>query len=61
MDFAEQLESVAYVVCGEGTIPFEKFRRIWQVKGVNIGLTVHELQIKLFRVITYDSFVFQKN
>lgn len=54
MDFAEQLESVAYVVCGEGTIPFEKFRRIWQVKGVNIGLTVHELQIKLFRVITYD-------
>lgn len=34
MDFAEQLESVAYVLCGEGTIPFEKFRKIWQVKGV---------------------------
>lgn len=37
MDFAEQIESVAYVVCGEGTVPFDKFRKIWQVKGVNIA------------------------
>lgn len=36
MDFAEQLESVAYVLCGEGTIKFGKFRNIWQVKGVSM-------------------------
>lgn len=34
MDFAEQVESVAYVLCGEGTINFDKFRHIWHAKGV---------------------------
>lgn len=34
IDFAEQVESVAYVLCGEGTINFEKFRHIWHAKGV---------------------------
>lgn len=34
MDFAEQLESVAYVLCGEGTVTYEKFCQIWHAKGV---------------------------
>lgn len=34
IDFAEQLESVAYVLCGEGVITFEKFQQIWQAKGI---------------------------
>lgn len=36
MDFAEQVESVAYVLCGEGTINFDKFQHIWHAKGVSI-------------------------
>lgn len=44
MDFAEQVESVAYVLCGEETIPFKKFRKIWQVKGVG------ELSRKRYRL-----------
>lgn len=42
MDFAEQIESVAYVLCGEGTINFDKFQHIWHAKGVsklNIAIT----------------------
>lgn len=35
IDFAEQLESVAYVLCGDGTITFEKFGNIWLAKGVS--------------------------
>lgn len=35
IDFAEQLESVAYVLCGEGTITFEKFISIWNARGVS--------------------------
>lgn len=35
MDFAEQVESVAYVICGEELITFEKFCQIWHVKGVS--------------------------
>lgn len=35
IDFAEQLESVAYVLCGEGTIIFEKFISIWNARGVS--------------------------
>lgn len=35
MDFAEQLESVAYVICGEELITFDKFCQIWHVKGVS--------------------------
>lgn len=37
IDFAEQLESVAYVLCGDGTITFEKFKQIWYAKGVSIS------------------------
>lgn len=36
IDFAEQLESVAYVLCGEGTITFEKFISIWNARGVSV-------------------------
>lgn len=35
IDFAEQLESVAYVLCGEGPITFEKFISIWNARGVS--------------------------
>lgn len=35
IDFAEQLESVAYVLCGEGSIVFEKFVSIWKARGVS--------------------------
>lgn len=35
MDFAEQIESVAYVLCGEGTIVFDKFVSIWKARGVS--------------------------
>lgn len=35
MDFAEQLESVAYVLCGDGTISYDKFCHIWYAKGVS--------------------------
>lgn len=35
IDFAEQLESVAYVLCGEGPITFDKFVSIWNAKGVS--------------------------
>lgn len=34
---AEQLESVAYVICGEDLITFDKFCQIWHVKGVSGG------------------------
>lgn len=45
IDFAEQLESVAYVLCGEDPINFEKFQQIWNAKGI-LG--------KLFRLIDVD-------
>lgn len=35
IDFAEQIESVTYVICGENTIDFDKFSQIWQAKGVS--------------------------
>lgn len=35
IDFAEQLESVAYVLCGEDPIIFEKFISIWNARGVS--------------------------
>jgi hypothetical protein len=38
IDLAEQIESVAYVLCGEGLITFEKFCKIWQAKGVSTKL-----------------------
>lgn len=46
IDFAEQLESVAYVLCGDGVITFEKFQQIWQAKGI---------VDKLYRIIDVDS------
>lgn len=39
IDFAEQLESVAYVLCGEGPITFEKFISIWNARGVSSKIT----------------------
>lgn len=41
IDFAEQIESVAYVICGENLVTFDKFCLIWNAKGVRE-------QIKLF-------------
>uniref|UniRef100_A0A1B0CH89 EF-hand domain-containing protein n=2 Tax=Lutzomyia longipalpis TaxID=7200 RepID=A0A1B0CH89_LUTLO len=46
IDFAEQLESVAYVLCGEGRITFDKFCEIWHAKGI---------LDKLYRLIDTDS------
>lgn len=46
MDFAEQLESVAYVLCGEGTITFDKFTSIWNARGIFE---------KLYRLIDADA------
>lgn len=34
IDFAEQLESVAYVICGENTVNFDTFVQIWNAKGI---------------------------
>ncbi|KAG5675924.1 hypothetical protein PVAND_005781 [Polypedilum vanderplanki] len=34
IDFAEQLESVTYVICGENSVTFDKFMQIWNAKGV---------------------------
>jgi len=37
MDFAEQIESVAYVICGENKrVSFKNFRDIWHTRGVSI-------------------------
>ncbi|XP_055539502.1 uncharacterized protein LOC129726613 [Wyeomyia smithii] len=46
IDFAEQLESVAYVLCGEGTVSYDKFCQIWHAKGI---------LDKLYRLIDVDS------
>lgn len=35
IDFAEQLESVAYVISGENAITFDTFVQIWNAKGVS--------------------------
>lgn len=45
IDFAEQLESVAYVLCGEDPIRFDKFYQIWTAKGI---------LDKLYRLIDTD-------
>jgi hypothetical protein len=34
-DLAEQLESVAYVLCGDQPIVLQKFYQIFQAKGVS--------------------------
>lgn len=34
-DLAEQLESVAYVLCGDQPISLQKFYQIFQAKGVS--------------------------
>ncbi|XP_035915854.1 uncharacterized protein LOC118513779 isoform X2 [Anopheles stephensi] len=46
IDFAEQLESVAYVLCGDGTVTYDKFCQIWHAKGI---------LDKLYRLIDVDS------
>ncbi|XP_063222700.1 NADPH oxidase 5 [Bacillus rossius redtenbacheri] len=46
IDFAEQVESVAYVLCGDGPITLDKFCQIFQAKGI---------VEKLFRLIDQDS------
>lgn len=41
MDFAEQLESVAYVICGENSkITPKNFTEIWQARGVSNVLII---------------------
>ncbi|XP_050436614.1 NADPH oxidase 5 isoform X2 [Adelges cooleyi] len=45
-DFAEQLESVAYVLCGDQAISLLKFNQIFQAKGI---------VEKLFRLVDKDS------
>ncbi|KAJ9589563.1 hypothetical protein L9F63_017228, partial [Diploptera punctata] len=45
IDFAEQVESVAYVLCGEVAITPEKFYQIFQAKGI---------VDKLFRLVDQD-------
>uniref|UniRef100_A0A1I8PMR9 NADPH oxidase 5 n=1 Tax=Stomoxys calcitrans TaxID=35570 RepID=A0A1I8PMR9_STOCA len=46
MDYAEQLESVAYVICGENSkITFKNFNEIWQARGI---------LDKLYRLIDND-------
>jgi NADPH oxidase 5 len=46
VDFAEQVESVAYVLCSDGPITFDKFCEIFHAKGV---------LDKLFRLVDQDS------
>lgn len=37
MDFAEQIESVAYVICGDKSqVSFKNFRDIWHTRGVSM-------------------------
>ncbi|KAH8309544.1 hypothetical protein KR059_011653 [Drosophila kikkawai] len=46
MDFAEQIESVAYVICGENSrVSFKNFRDIWHTRGI---------LDKLYRLIEVD-------
>ncbi|ALC41430.1 Nox [Drosophila busckii] len=46
MDFAEQIESVAYVICGEKSqVSFKNFRDIWHTRGI---------LDKLYRLIDND-------
>ncbi|XP_069681708.1 NADPH oxidase 5 isoform X2 [Periplaneta americana] len=45
IDFAEQVESVAYVLCGDDAITLEKFYQIFQAKGI---------VDKLFRLLDQD-------
>ncbi|XP_070066124.1 NADPH oxidase 5 isoform X4 [Drosophila virilis] len=46
MDFAEQIESVAYVICGEKSqVSFKNFRDIWHTRGI---------LDKLYRLIDVD-------
>lgn len=41
MDFAEQIESVAYVICGDKSqVSFKNFRDIWHTRGVSMQAKV---------------------
>jgi hypothetical protein len=46
IDFAEQVESVAYVLCGEDAITLDKFCQIFQAKGVSSKLHVYYLEVE---------------
>lgn len=42
-DLAEQLESVAYVLCGDQPISLQKFYQIFQAKGVSTQYNISNL------------------
>lgn len=43
MDLAEQLESVAYVLCGDDRVTLDKFCQIFQAKGVSsFHISMHD-------------------
>ena len=37
IDFAEQVESVAYVLCGDGPLDLHRFYQLFQAKGVRVS------------------------
>ena len=53
MDYAEQLESVAYVICGENSkITFKNFGEIWQARGVSNHKSLNNiLRIKIHATV----------
>lgn len=53
IDLAEQLESVAFVLCGEDHISLDKFCQIFQAKGVSLFTPVLLLNVK--RGLNLDS------
>jgi len=48
-DLAEQLESVAYVLCGDQPISLQKFYQIFQAKGVST-MQLHPITKQLKRL-----------
>lgn len=59
MDYAEQLESVAYVICGENSkITFKNFSEIWHARGVSKHestkkFTLHKISHKSLNFSTF--------
>lgn len=52
MDFAEQIESVAYVICGDKSqVSFKNFRDIWHTRGVSMLQYHAELDIDISIII----------
>lgn len=54
IDLAEQLESVAYVLCGDDNISLDKFCQIFQAKGVR-RVDIDELTPQIYSSIYYTS------